>query len=134
MPPIKAILNIVLFVAATASAASLSCETNGDPSVTPDKVAQMKAIVDAGNTAAVSMPQRTRKKVAFPGVDLQICIENPFFFESTTIFPDELSSFLELTLNCLNGGEFPQDALLDGDTSLDIPAFIFNTNQFFEVC
>jgi hypothetical protein len=88
----------------------------------------MKAIVKAGNTAPVSMPRRSRRKVAFPVVDLQIRIENPFVFESTTIFLDELSSFLELSLNCLNGGEFPQDALLDGDTSLDIPACIFNNN------
>jgi hypothetical protein len=119
-----------LFLASLTSAANIGCFTHaGPPStvITRDKLVQFKGLVDSGVVPPISVPQLQTQDVPLPGSDIKVCIQNPFLFESTTIFPDELSDFLNEGIKCFDRGQEPLKGELDGDTSLDIVATIVSS-------
>jgi hypothetical protein len=64
-----------------------------------------------------------------PFEDIAICIVNPFLFESTTVFPDELSEFVQKRINCIDMAMDTGFGSLDGDTGLDVIAGFFSVQQ-----
>jgi hypothetical protein len=65
---------------------------------------------------------------------IMLCIQNPFIFESTTVFPDEMAELITLYMECqrslaAGNGAAPgmTQGLLDGDTGLDVLGSVIPT-------
>jgi hypothetical protein len=111
-----------------ACAADMSCTNTNAP---PDSNKRMQLVrfknqIDTTGFP-VKIPQANTQQIPFE--DISICIVNPFLFESTTVFPDELSELVQKRIDCIDQAMDTGKGTLDGDTGLDVIAGFFSSQQ-----